>query len=210
MLRNWLSSEAIAGRTVKIVTDWNDHATLTGERVRLEPLTRDHTKGLFAAGSDPAIWTWLSLRQPADLAAAEAMVEGILADTDRRAWAQIDARTGEVAGTTSFYAMNARHKIISLGYTWIGSEWQRTGLNRESKLLLLRHAFDDLGANRVSWETDIRNLKSQKAIERLGAQREGVLRAHRVRPDGTIRDTVVYSLTGPEWPAVRTALSSSV
>ncbi|WP_410576571.1 GNAT family N-acetyltransferase [Amycolatopsis sp. lyj-108] len=195
------------------MTDWNSwsvHATLRGERVRLEPLTRDHAKGLFAAGSDPAIWTWLSLRQPRDLAAAETMVDGILADPDRRAWAQIDARTGEVAGTTSFYAMNARHKIVSLGYTWIGSEWQRTGLNRESKLLLLRHAFDDLGANRVSWETDIRNLQSQKAIERLGAQREGVLRAHRVRPDGTIRDTVVYSVTGPEWPAVRTALSSSV
>nr|WP_221471168.1 GNAT family protein [Amycolatopsis umgeniensis] len=198
------------GRSVGTVNDWNDHATLTGERVRLEPLTRDHAKGLFEAGSDPAIWTWLSLRQPEDLAAAEAMVEGILGDPARRAWAQIDARTGEVAGTTSFYAMDARHKIISLGYTWIGSAWQRTGLNRESKLLLLRHAFDDLGANRVSWETDINNLKSQKAIERLGAQREGVLRAHRVRPDGTIRDTVVYSLTGPEWPAVRTALSSSV
>ncbi len=210
MLRNWLSSKAIAVRSVKIVTDWNIHATLTGERVRLEPLTRDHAKGLFEAGSDPAIWTWLSLRQPEDLAAAEAMVDAILADPDRRAWAQIDARTGEVAGTTSFYAMNARHKILSVGYTWIGSEWQRTGLNRESKLLLLRHAFDDLGANRVSWETDIRNQKSQKAIERLGARREGVLRAHRVRPDGSIRDTVVYSLTGPEWPAVRTALSSSV
>jgi len=210
MLRNWLSSKAIAVRNVKIVTDWNTHATLTGERVRLEPLTRDHAKGLFEAGSDPAIWTWLSLRQPSDLAAAEAMVDGILADPGRRAWAQLDARTGEVAGTTSFYAMDARHKIISLGYTWIGSAWQRTGLNRESKLLLLRHAFDDLGANRVSWETDIRNLKSQKAIERLGAQREGVLRAHRVRPDGTVRDTVVYSVTGPEWPAVRTALSSSV
>lgn len=210
MLRNWLSSKAIGVRTVKIVTDWNIHATLTGERVRLEPLTRHHAKGLFEAGSDPAIWTWLSLRQPQDLAAAEAMVDAILADPDRRAWAQVDAGTGEVAGTTSFYAMNARHKIISIGYTWIGSAWQRTGLNRESKLLLLRHAFDDLGANRVSWETDIRNLKSQKAIERLGARREGVLRAHRVRPDGTIRDTVVYSLTGPEWPAVRTALSSSV
>jgi RimJ/RimL family protein N-acetyltransferase len=200
----------LSGRTVEIVNNWNDHATLVGDRVRLEPLTRDHAKGLFEAGSDPAIWTWLSLRRPEDLTAAEAMVDGILADTGRRAWAQIDTHTGEVAGTTSFYAIDARHKILSVGHTWIGSAWQRTGFNRESKLLLLRHAFDDLGANRVAWETDIRNLKSQRAIERLGAQREGVLRAHRVRPDGTIRDTVVYSLTGPEWPAVRTALSSSV
>lgn len=192
------------------MTDWNAHATLTGERVRLEPLTRDHAKGLLEAGSDPAIWTWLSLRQPRDLATAETMVDDILADPDRRAWAQIDAHSGEVAGTTSFYAMHPRHKILSLGHTWIGTAWQRSGLNRESKLLLLRHAFDDLGANRVAWETDIRNLRSQRAIERLGARREGVLRAHRVRPDGTLRDTVLYSLTGPEWPAVRAALSSSV
>ncbi len=191
------------------MTDWNQHTTLTGERVRLEPLTPDHAKGLFEAGADPEIWTWLSLRQPRDLAEAEAMVDGILADTARRAWAQIDVRTGEVAGTTSFYGIDAPHRILSVGYTWIGKPWHRTGLNRESKLLLLRHAFDDLGANRVAWETDIRNLRSQKAIERLGARREGVLRAHRVRPDGTVRDTVVYSLTGPEWPAVRTALSSS-
>ncbi|MEV6912983.1 GNAT family protein [Amycolatopsis sp. NPDC051071] len=191
------------------MNDWNHHATLTGERVRLEPLTPGHAKGLFEAGADPEIWTWLSLRQPRDVAAAEAMVDDILADTGRRAWAQLDTRTGEVAGTTSFYGISARHKTLSLGYTWIGTPWHRTGLNRESKLLLLRHAFDDLGAHRVAWETDIRNLRSQKAIERLGAQREGVLRAHRVRPDGTVRDTVVYSVTGPEWPAVRTALASS-
>ncbi len=209
MLRKWISSKAIVGHTVGDVTDWNDHPTLTGERVRLEPLTREHTKGLFEAGADPAIWTWLSLRQPKDLAAAEEMVEAILAEPDRRTWAQIDARTGDVAGTTSYYAINARHRILSIGHTWIGAPWQRTGLNTESKLLLLRNAFDTLVANRVSWETDIRNLRSQRAIERLGAQREGVLRAHRVRPDGSVRDTVLYSLTRPEWPAVRAFLSSS-
>lgn len=198
------------GNTVATVTDWNDHPTLTGRRVRLEPLTRDHAKGLFEAGADPGIWTWLSLRRPPDLGAAEEMVDEILTDPDRRAWAQLDADTGEVAGTTSYYAINPRHKILSIGHTWLGTPWHRTGLNSEAKLLLLRQAFDVLGANRVSWETDIRNLRSQRAIERLGAQREGVLRAHRVRPDGSVRDTVVYSLTGPEWPAVRTALSSSV
>lgn len=192
------------------MTDWNAHPTLTGKRVRLEPLTRDHAKGLLEAGADPEIWTWLSLRQPQDLSAAEEMVDGILADPDRRAWAQIDAGTGDVAGTTSYYAISARHRILSIGHTWIGKPWHRTGLNNEAKLLLLHHAFDVLGANRVAWKTDIRNLRSQRAIERLGAQREGVLRAHRVRPDGSVRDTVVYSLTGPEWPAVRTALSSCV
>jgi RimJ/RimL family protein N-acetyltransferase len=188
------------------VTDWNDHPTLTGDHVRLEPLTLAHAEGLFKAGSDPVVWTWLSSRMPSDVDGMREFVEKSLADTDRLAWAQIDARTGEVAGTTSYYQRNAQHRILSIGHTWIGKPWQRTRLNTEAKLLLLRRAFDDLDANRVSWETDIRNERSQRAIERLGAQREGVLRAHRVRPDGTLRDTVVYSVTAAEWRSVETGL----
>jgi RimJ/RimL family protein N-acetyltransferase len=188
------------------VTDWNDHPTLTGDHVRLEPLTVAHAEGLFKAGSDPAIWAWLSSRMPSDVDGMREFVKKALADTDRLAWAQIDARTGEVAGTTSYYQRNAQHRILSIGHTWIGKPWQRTRLNTESKLLLLRRAFDDLGTNRVAWETDIRNEQSQRAIERLGAQRDGVLRAHRVRPDGTLRDTVVYSVTATEWRSVETGL----
>jgi RimJ/RimL family protein N-acetyltransferase len=130
------------------------------------------------------------------------IVGKILADGSRLAWAQVDTSTGEVAGTTSFYQVEASHRILSIGHTWIGKPWQRTPLNTESKLLLLRRAFDELAANRVSLETDIRNERSQRANERLGAQREGVLRAHRIRPDGTLRDTVVYSVTAAEWPSV--------
>ncbi|MFD9888828.1 GNAT family N-acetyltransferase [Amycolatopsis sp. NPDC059027] len=173
---------------------WQTHPTLTGDHVRLEPLTADHAKGLFEAGKDPGIWTWLSLRQPADLPAAERMVEQMLADRTRQAWAQIDAKTGRVAGTTSYYQVSEAHRILSIGFTWLGADWHRTALNTEAKLLLLTHAFETLGAQRVSWETDIRNLRSQRAIERLGALREGVLRAHRIRPDGSSRDTVVYSM----------------
>jgi len=188
------------------MSDWTDHPTLTGEHVRLEPLTLQHAKGLFEAGADPGIWTWLSVRQPEDLPAAERMVEATLADSTRRAWAQIDAHTGRVAGTTSYYQIVPQHRIVSIGHTWIGALWQRTALNTEAKFLLLQHAFETLGAQRVSWETDIRNLRSQRAIERLGALREGVLRAHRIRPDGTSRDTVTYSMVTAEWPAARARL----
>ena len=189
------------------MSNWNSLPTLTGEHVRLEPLTPSHAKGLFEAGGDPGIWAWLSVRQPEDLRAAEAMVEQALADPDRRPFAQIDTATGRVAGTTSYYQVSERHRIVSIGHTWIGTEWQRTALNTEAKLLLLGHAFETLGAQRVSWETDIRNLRSQRAIERLGALREGVLRAHRIRPDGSSRDTVLYSMLAPEWPSVRARLN---
>ncbi|MEC3981133.1 GNAT family N-acetyltransferase [Amycolatopsis sp. H20-H5] len=188
------------------MTDWNDTPTLSGEHVRLEPLTRDHAKGLFEAGADPEVWTWLSVRQPVDLVQTEQMIDVMLSDPARRAWAQIDAHTGDVAGTTSYYQVVPPHRILSIGHTWIGRPWQRTPLNTESKLLLLRRAFDDLDAQRVAWETDLRNERSQRAIERLGARREAVLRAHRIRPDGTSRDTVVYSVTAEEWPGVAEGL----
>lgn len=207
MLGNWLSWTAIAGAYGDPVSDWNTRPTLAGEHVRLEPLAAGHAKGLLEAGADPGIWAWLSIRQPGDLPAAERMVAHALADPARRAFAQIDVTSGRVAGTTSYYQVVEQHRILSIGHTWIGADWQRTGLNTEAKLLLLRHAFEALGAQRVAWETDIRNLRSQRAIERLGALREGVLRAHRIRPDGSSRDTVLYSMLAPEWPAAKARLN---
>ncbi|MEV5721506.1 GNAT family protein [Amycolatopsis mediterranei] len=189
------------------MSDWTTQPILSGEHVRLEPLTPEHAKGLFEAGADPGIWAWLSIRQPGDLPAAERMVEQALGDPDRRPFAQIDVASGRVAGTTSYYQVVEKHRILSIGHTWIGAEWQRTGLNTEAKLLLLQHAFESLGAQRVAWETDIRNLRSQRAIERLGALGEGVLRAHRIRPDGSSRDTVTYSMLAPEWPAAKARLN---
>ncbi|RZS41274.1 RimJ/RimL family protein N-acetyltransferase [Herbihabitans rhizosphaerae] len=187
---------------------WDQSPTLTGTHVRLEPLTIAHAPGLHEAGKDPDIWTWLSGWQPADLAATERMIAGALATPGRLAMAQLDARTGEVAGTTSYHDVDAKHRSLCIGSTWIGAPWQRTALNTEAKLLLLRNAFEALGANRVAWHTDIRNERSQRAIERLGARREGVLRAHKIRKDGTPRDTVVYSLIAPEWPNARERLSA--
>ena len=189
------------------MSDWSTQPTLSGEHVRLEPLTAGHAKGLFEASADPGIWTWLSVRQPADVPAMERFVERALADPARRPFAQIDVASGRVAGTTSYYQVVEQHRILSIGHTWIGADWQRTGLNTESKLFLLTHAFETLGAQRVSWETDVRNLRSQRAIERLGALREGVLRAHRIRPDGSSRDTVTYSMLAAEWPGAKARLN---
>ncbi|GAB3482669.1 GNAT family N-acetyltransferase [Amycolatopsis cihanbeyliensis] len=188
--------------------EWHRHPTLTGDRVRLEPLGTRHAEGLYRAGRDPGVWTWLSSHQPTDVAGSRAQIEHVLAEADRLAWAQIDTRTGQVAGTTSYYQIDPAHRNLLIGHTWIGVPWQRTPLNTEAKLLLLRRAFEVLGATRVAWETDIRNERSQRAIARLGATREGLLRAHRIRKDGSLRDTVVYSVTAGEWPAVRDHLLS--
>jgi RimJ/RimL family protein N-acetyltransferase len=134
-----------------------------------------------------------------------------LAARDRRArlpFAQIDAATGEFAGTTSFYQVNPALRTLGIGHTWLGQRWWRTGHNTESKLLMLSYAFETLGAVRVVWHTDIRNTRSQVAIERLGAVREGVLRKHRIRWDGSRRDTVQYAMVDDDWPAAKAALAA--
>ncbi|MCS7484218.1 GNAT family N-acetyltransferase [Umezawaea endophytica] len=181
---------------------------MTGPHVRLEPLTEDHAEGLHEAGEDPAVWTWLGMVQPTTVDETRAMVVKALADPNRLPWVQIDPATGEVAGTTSYYDVDPVHRAVHIGHTWIGARWQRTGLNTNAKLLLMGRAFDVLGAHRVGWHTDVLNTRSRAAIERLGATYEGTLRAHRVRPDGTLRDTAAYSVTAPEWPAVREGLTS--
>ncbi|WP_020669693.1 GNAT family N-acetyltransferase [Amycolatopsis nigrescens] len=188
--------------------EWDHRPSLHGKHVHLEPLGPEHADGLHEAGRDPDIWTWLSLHRPPEPADTRRMVDEILAAPDRISWAQIDAATGKVAGTTSYYELDRKHRGLAIGHTWIGTPWQRTPLNTEAKLLLLRRAFEDLSANRVTWHTDSRNERSRRAIERLGARHEGILRAHRIRKDGTLRDTAVYSVVAAEWPAVREGLAA--
>jgi N-acetyltransferase len=187
---------------------------LTGRLVRLEPLTVEHGAGYVAAagtGQDAdEVFRWLSVRAPRSLDDAAAHIMTALAARaygERFPYAQIDARTDEFAGTTSLYEVNPTLRTLGIGYTWLGKRWWRTGHNTESKLLLMSYAFDTLGAVRVVWHTDILNTRSQAAIERLGATREGVLRKHRTRPDGSWRDTVQYAMTDDEWPTVRTRLT---
>ncbi|WUI00493.1 GNAT family N-acetyltransferase [Spirillospora sp. NBC_00431] len=188
---------------------WFERPVLTGRYVRLEPLSAEHAEGLFEASKDPGVWTWLSERQPATAGEMRALVDRALAMCERRLrlpWAQIDVATGEVAGTTSYYEIIPSHRGLCIGYTWLGSRWQRSGLNTEAKLLLMGRAFDDLGAIRVGWHTHASNERSRAAIERLGASFEGIQRKNRIREDGSIRDTAAYAMTDDDWPAAAEAL----
>jgi RimJ/RimL family protein N-acetyltransferase len=121
---------------------------------------------------------------------------------------QRSAGTGEIIGTTSYYAVDDVNRAVAIGWTTLGRAWWRTGVNTESKLLMLRRAFDDLGAVRVEWHTDLLNERSQRAIERLGAVREGIMRRHKLRANGTWRDTVTYSMTDTEWPNAQIRLAN--
>ncbi|MET0492596.1 MAG: GNAT family protein [Actinoplanes sp.] len=143
-----------------------------------------------------------------DAAAHIVAALGARARGSRLPYAQIDATTGEFAGTTSLADPDPGQRTVSIGYTWLGRRWWRSGMNTEAKLLLMTYAFETLGAVRVAWVTDILNLRAQAAIERLGAVREGVLRKHRRRADGSWRDTVLYAMVDDDWPAAKAALTA--
>ncbi len=190
--------------------EWFALPVLTGRLIRLEPLTAQHAPGYLAA-ADATVFEYLALPVPESVEQAAEQIAASLADRalgTRFPYAQLDARTGEVAGTTSLYEINPTLRTVAIGHTWLGRRWWRTGHNTESKLLLLTHAFEGLGAVRVVWHTDIRNERSQAAIERLGALREGELRKHRLRRDGSWRTTVQYAMTDDDWPPARERLTA--
>ncbi|MEU7585029.1 bifunctional pyridoxamine 5'-phosphate oxidase family protein/GNAT family N-acetyltransferase [Micromonospora sp. NPDC049230] len=190
-------------------TPWHDPVPLHGEHVRLEPLELAHTDELHAATADAEVWRHLSVAPPTTPTATAEVINTALAAQhrgERVAWVQRCAATGAVVGSTSYYEIDPQRRSVGIGHTFLGRPWWRTGINTEAKVLLLSRAFDDLGAVRVVWHTDIRNLRSQAAIERLGATREGVLRMHRQRPDGSWRDTVQYAMTVDEWPKAQARL----
>ncbi|MGA8115168.1 MAG: bifunctional pyridoxamine 5'-phosphate oxidase family protein/GNAT family N-acetyltransferase [Actinocatenispora sp.] len=188
---------------------WLEPATMTGRLVRLEALSLAHVDDLLEAGRDPEVWRWLGTDQPTDRDGMARHLAGAIRagnDGQRISWAQVDLSTGRAVGMTSFYDIVPEHRRVEIGYTWLGRPWWRGGINTEAKLLLMTRAFEELGARRVSWRTDLGNERSQRAIERLGASRDGVLRNHMIRTDGSMRDSVVYSVTDREWPAVRDRL----
>ncbi|MGI8762179.1 MAG: GNAT family N-acetyltransferase [Jatrophihabitantaceae bacterium] len=194
---------------------WYAQEELTGSKVRLAPLRLEHAEGYLAAaqsdGGGEEVFRWLGNGSaPQTVSSARTEILQALAARargERFAYVQLDAPTGDVIGTTSYYELAPAARCLAIGHTWLGRRWWRTGHNTESKLLLLTHAFDTLGAARVVWHTDIRNTRSQAAIERLGATKEGVLRKHRIRHDGTWRDTVQYAMTDEDWPSARTRLA---
>jgi RimJ/RimL family protein N-acetyltransferase/nitroimidazol reductase NimA-like FMN-containing flavoprotein (pyridoxamine 5'-phosphate oxidase superfamily) len=190
---------------------WLEPAVLEGRHVILEPLDLCHAAQLFEALDDEEVHRyipWRRPRSPEEMAAIlRRMLEEAAAGT-RVSWVQRDARTGEIAGTTAYMPSDEADQRVHIGSTMLGRRWWRTGVNTEAKLLLMTRAFDELGAQRVEWQTDILNLRSQAAIERLGAVREGVLRRHKQRSDGSWRDTVLYSMTADEWPVARNTLAA--
>lgn len=186
--------------------DFHATPTLTGRRVHLESLTPEHAEGVLAAADSDEVFTWLAFRRPADLAAARALVDRYLTNPALSAWAQIDVASGRVAGLTAFYDIDPVMRSVAIGHTWLASAHWRTGLNAEAKLLLLTRAFDELDCVRVLWHTDDLNRRSKDAIARLGAHREGTMRRHKLRPDGTWRDTALFSMLDDEWPEARRAL----
>ncbi|MBK7614091.1 MAG: GNAT family N-acetyltransferase [Burkholderiales bacterium] len=176
--------------------------------VRLVPLGLEHEAGLKGAAADGKLWT-LRITSVPEPEQTGAYIQTALAGREaghRFAFAVLDAASGEVIGCTSYHDIAPAVDRLEIGWTWYAKKVQRSAVNTTAKLLLMTHAFETLGAKLVGWRTDNYNFASQRAIERLGARRDGVLRHHALRRDGTVRDTVMYSLTVGEWPEVKAHL----
>ena len=193
--------------------NWWAPVTLRARHVRLEPLSEEHVDDLFDGCADADVWRWMPVAAPSTVDDMRVVVGDALRESTARAripFAIIEQSTGRAIGSTSYLDVVPAHRRIEIGWTWLGKPWWRTAANTEAKLLLLGHAFDTLQARRVALKTDVRNDRSQAAIGRLGAQREGVLRSHIERPDGSRRDTVYFSILSDEWPGVRERLEARV
>ena len=182
--------------------------TLEGYGLRVLPLALEHEQGLQAAAADGALWTLrvTSVPEPEN---TRKYIEDALAMRDagnRFAFVVQDASSDKVLGCSSYHDILPAVKRVEIGYTWYAKSAQRTHVNTACKLLLMTHAFETLACHVVGWRTDNFNFASQAAIERLGARKDGVIRGHALRRDGTIRDTVMYSLRAGEWPEVRAQL----
>lgn len=186
---------------------------LEGEHVRLEPLGQEHAEDLLEAAADPAIWRYLPIAQPRTV---ESIRNWIAESGEGKpiansiAFAIVHRPSGRAVGSTRYLDIQPPNRGLEIGWTWLGTAQQRSAVNTECKLLLLRHAFDGLGAVRVQLKTDSRNRQSQAAILRLGAKKEGTLRNHMILWDGHLRHSVYFSIVDSEWPAVKTRLEKAL
>jgi RimJ/RimL family protein N-acetyltransferase len=191
------------------MTNWILPVTLQGEYVRLEPLSESHVKGLTEVGAGQDFW---DLMLYGDLKNEDDMrnwVREMLSRAEKGTdlpFAVIHLASGRVAGATRYLNIMPKDRGLEVGGTWYGAEFQRTAVNTECKYLLLTHAFETLKCIRVQIKTDVRNVRSQKAIERIGAKKEGILRNHLILPDGRYRDSVFYSIIDSEWDEVKKRL----
>jgi RimJ/RimL family protein N-acetyltransferase len=183
--------------------------TLSGRHVRLEPLGREHAGALAAAAADGALWQLWYTGVPAPEATA-AWVDAALEMRERCGalpFVVCEQADGRIVGSTRYFHVEAAHRRLEIGHTWYARRVQRTAVNAECKLLLLTHAFETLRCIAVEFRTSFFNFASRAAIARLGARQDGILRNHQVMPDGTLRDTVVFSIIAGEWPAVKRHLA---
>ena len=189
---------------------------LTGKHVRLEPLSVAHSKDLWeATGGDSELWKWVLVKFaiPNSENDMEQLIKSMVAekvDNEREPWAVIDLKTNKCIGSTSYLDIKIERKTLEIGSTFYGAIARRTAINTETKLLLLSEAFDNRGYERVQLKADNLNEVSLRAIERIGAKKEGVLRNHFLRRDGSRRDTVIYSIIRSEWPEIASDLQSKL
>jgi RimJ/RimL family protein N-acetyltransferase len=191
---------------------WVQPVTLEGRIVRLEPLAAAHLEGLAEVAFDPAIWRW-TVARPTNRAGLGAWLDAALRNAEagtEMPFATVEQATGKPIGSTRFLSIVPEHRRLEIGWSWVAGPWQRRGANREAKYLQLRHAFEDLGANRVEFKTDSRNEKANPALLAIGATFEGTFRNHMVMPDGPLRHSNYYSVIVEEWPRIREALERSL
>jgi N-acetyltransferase len=185
--------------------------TLDGIYVRMEPMRREHLAGLQAAAAHPEIWSWTW--PGADPENVATWLEKSLKAEDRGtdlAFTTFDKASGEITGGTRYLGIDMPNLAVEIGNTWLAPKYQRTPLNTDTKHLLLRHAFEDLGCNRVEFKTDANNAQSRAAIANLGAVEEGIRRQHMVVPGGRVRDSAVFSIIRAEWPGVKKNLEAKL
>jgi N-acetyltransferase len=192
--------------------NWFQEVVLETENVRLEPLRAEHKEALLAASEDgnlQALWfASIPTKESIDSYLEKAMTDFTL--DKGLAFAVIDKKTNTVIGTTRYTNATPEHRRLEIGYTWYAKTYQRTHVNSECKLLLLTHAFETLNAIAVEFRTNWYNFPSRNAIARLGAKQDGVLRNHQLLPDGSLRDTVVFSIIASEWPTCKRALAYKI
>ncbi|QQN63188.1 GNAT family N-acetyltransferase [Bradyrhizobium diazoefficiens] len=187
---------------------WPDPITLRGQHARLEPLSHDHREALVEAVKDgelSKLW-YTAIPLPENMGKEIDRRLGLQAAGSMLPFTVFDAG-GNIVGMTTYMNIDAANRRVEIGSTWYGKSAQRGPLNTQCKLLLLTHAFETLNCIAVEFRTHFFNHQSRRAIERLGAKQDGILRSHQVAPNGTLRDTVVYSITAAEWPTVRTHLN---
>ena len=179
---------------------------LLGKEVRLEPLGLIHAQGLYNRGRVEADWTHLPRSCFVDLADTRHWIDEALGVEGQLPFAIVETAKGKVIGSTRYLNIRPEHRSLEIGWTWLGQNWQRTAINTETKLLLLSHAFEKLGCIRVEFKTDTRNERSQRALQRIGATEEGVLRNHMIVQDEFVRDSVYFSVISSEWLDVKERL----